>query len=91
MTASQDAHHNDHPTHALFGVDDAPPPRTLTDILHTTANTHPTATALVGSDGELTYRELISQINRQHSALAEAGVGHGDRIGIRVPSGTTDL
>ena len=84
-------HGGDHPALAVFGVDKVPEPRTLTDILDATVSRHPDATALVGSDGALTYQEMSTRITTQVARLADAGIGHGDRVGVRVPSGTTDL
>lgn len=84
-------HGGDHPALAVFGVDKVPEPRTLTDILDATVSLHPDATALVGSDGALTYQEMSTRITTQVARLADAGIGHGDRVGVRVPSGTTDL
>lgn len=82
---------SDHPIEAVFGVERVPEPRTLTQILANTVARYPDATALVAADGTLNYRELSERISVQVRRLAEMGVGHGDRIGIRAPSGTTDL
>ena len=82
---------SDDETYAVYGVDESPEPRTLVDIFTATVDAHPDATALAGLDGELTYRELAQRIGAQVARLAENGIGKGDRIGIRVPSGTTDL
>lgn len=81
----------DHPTLAVFGVDEVPAPRTLVDILDTTVSLFPDSMALVGADKSLTYRELAACVTEQTDSLAEHGIGHGDRVGVRVPSGTTDL
>lgn len=82
---------SDHVTQAVFGVDEVPAARTLISIFMTTADAHPAATALVGTDGVLTYGELREKMAAQVDRLAALGIGRGDRIGIRVPSGTTDL
>lgn len=81
----------DHPDLAIYGVDEVPEPRTLVDIFVETVNQFPDATALSGSDGSLTYGELAQKIDEQVNILADYGIGVGDRVGIRVPSGTTDL
>ena len=39
----------------------------------------------------LTYRALAAEVERLRRRLAAAGVGLGDRVGVRVPSGTNDL
>ncbi|MET9344210.1 Pls/PosA family non-ribosomal peptide synthetase [Nonomuraea sp. NPDC003804] len=69
----------------------APPPRTLLDILDTTTAAHPDAPALDDGEVSVTYRELGARVARLAGELAEAGVRRGDRVGVRVPSGTIDL
>ncbi|NLG54608.1 MAG: amino acid adenylation domain-containing protein [Rhodococcus sp.] len=69
----------------------APPPRTLIDILRATAEYHPDAPAIDDGTIELTYRELLTEIDLGVEALAEAGIGAGDRVGIRMPSGSHRL
>ena len=69
----------------------APPPRTLIDILHDTAQRHPDATALDDGTVQLTYAELIADIDDSVAWLAARGIGRGDRVGIRMPSGTYAL
>ncbi|MDN5581612.1 MULTISPECIES: Pls/PosA family non-ribosomal peptide synthetase [unclassified Corynebacterium] len=81
----------DHPSSAIFGVAQAPAPRTLIDILNSTTVAHPDALALVGGDTELTYEQLAASIAEQVERLTRAGIRPGDRVGVRVPSGTTDL
>lgn len=66
-------------------------PRTLIDILYETANTHPDAPALDDGTVQLTYAELISDVEDSVSWLAARGIGRGDRIGIRMPSGSYAL
>jgi non-ribosomal peptide synthetase-like protein len=39
----------------------------------------------------LTYRALAVEVDRMRRRLASAGVGLGDRVGVRVPSGTNEL
>lgn len=81
----------DDPTLAIYGVEEVPEPRTLVDIFQETVKQYPDAPALSGSDGTLSYRELAQKIEEQVQILADYGIGVGDRVGIRVPSGTTDL
>ncbi|MDT5338492.1 MAG: hypothetical protein QOD90_3997 [Mycobacterium sp.] len=69
----------------------APEPRTLIDILHATAERHPDAPALDDGDVQLTYSELIADIEESVAWLAARGIGRGDRIGIRMPSGSYAL
>ena len=64
--------------------------RTLLGVLETTAARHPEAAAL--DDGRtLTYRELMEQVRGVATMLRSAGVGAGDRVGVRMSSGTADL
>ena len=69
----------------------APEPRTLIDILYDTAARHPDSPALDDGDVQLTYAELIADIEESVEWLAARGIGRGDRIGIRMPSGSYAL
>ncbi|RAV15080.1 amino acid adenylation protein [Mycolicibacterium sp. GF69] len=69
----------------------APEPRTLIDILYDTANRHPEAPAIDDGEIQLTYGELITDITDSVAWLAARGIGRGDRIGIRMPSGSYAL
>ncbi|OBF80729.1 amino acid adenylation protein [Mycobacterium sp. 852002-51163_SCH5372311] len=70
---------------------DAPSPRTLVDIIHETAARYPDAAAIDDGTVQLTYSELISDIEDSVVWLAARGIGRGDRIGIRMPSGSYAL
>ncbi|KAG5912920.1 hypothetical protein E4U42_001705, partial [Claviceps africana] len=76
---------------ALYPVDDCGAPRTLVDILDTTTATHPQALAIDDGTDRLTYAELAARIADRVQQLRAAGVGAGDRIGVRVSSGTLEL
>ena len=69
----------------------APEPRTLIDILYATAARYPDAAAIDDGSVQLTYRELIADIEDSVAWLAARGIGRGDRIGIRMPSGSYAL
>jgi len=69
----------------------APSPRTLIDILHETAARYPEAAALDDGNVQLTYSELIGDIEASVAWLAARGIGRGDRVGIRMPSGSFAL
>ncbi len=69
----------------------APPPRTLVDILRATVAAHPDAPALDNGAAVLTYTEFGEAAADVAAALADVGVGAGDRVGVRVRSGTVDL
>jgi non-ribosomal peptide synthetase-like protein len=69
----------------------APPPRTLIDVLYATAERHPDSPAIDDGDVQLTYAELVADIEESVKWLAARGIGRGDRIGIRMPSGSYAL
>ena len=82
-------------TEALAGVltasTRAAPPRTLLDILRDTASRYPEASALDAGDGALSYRELLARVVKVSARLQAAGVRRGDRVGIRMASGSREL
>ncbi|PPF77899.1 amino acid adenylation protein [Subtercola sp. Z020] len=96
---SQPAQHAAQPTRAqpqpqpqgILHAGPEPEPRTLVDILRATAVANPQASALADAAGTLSYRELVREVNRSAARLVEAGVRRGDRVGIRIPSGTRTL
>ena len=69
----------------------APEPRTLVDILYDTAARHPDAPAIDDGSVQLTYSELIEDIEASVGWLGGRGIGRGDRIGVRMPSGSYAL
>lgn len=69
----------------------APPPRTLLDVLDATVAEHPDAPALDDGRTVLTYTQLAAQVRQGAARLAADGVVRGDRVGVHVPSGTTEL
>jgi non-ribosomal peptide synthetase-like protein len=70
---------------------EAPEPRTLLDILHDTAARHPDSAAIDDSTGTIVYSELLTTVEEFARSLAESGVRRGDRVGVRLPSGTREL
>ncbi|MFF5289240.1 Pls/PosA family non-ribosomal peptide synthetase [Paractinoplanes globisporus] len=76
---------------ALFRSSSAPVRRTLVDILDATVRDHATSRAIDTGATTLTYRELADQVEALRSRLSEHGIGVGDRVGVRVSSGTADL
>ncbi|WP_217995568.1 Pls/PosA family non-ribosomal peptide synthetase [Sanguibacter suarezii] len=76
---------------ALLRSGDAPPPRTLVDVFHQSVEDFPDAPALDNGAQVLTYAELADAAYALAGELAGAGVGGGDRVGVRIASGTTDL
>ena len=75
----------------LLAGERAPAPRTLIDILRETAAENPQSSALADADGTLSYRELLRAVNASAGRLSRAGVRRGDRVGIRIPSGSRIL
>ena len=69
----------------------APAPRTLVDIVTATATAYPDAPAIDDGDTTLSYAELLDEIRRGAQWLGDLGVGAGDRVGIRMPSGSHAL
>jgi non-ribosomal peptide synthetase-like protein len=76
---------------AIFWTDHTPEPRTLIDVLESTARRHPHAAAVDDGTTVLNYRALLAEVDALRDRLAASGVGPGDRIGVRVASGTVDL
>ncbi|MFJ9782270.1 Pls/PosA family non-ribosomal peptide synthetase [Amycolatopsis sp. NPDC101161] len=65
--------------------------RTLLDILAETAERYPAAAAIDDGTTTLTYRRLLEEIDAYGRRLRSYGVGLGDRVGIRISSGTAEL
>ncbi|MGW4542676.1 Pls/PosA family non-ribosomal peptide synthetase [Streptomyces chartreusis] len=76
---------------ARFSGGPAASPRTLVDVFDASVRSFPNEPALDDGTTGLTYRELAVEVERLRRALGAAGVGLGDRVGVRVPSGTNDL
>ncbi|MFF4397822.1 Pls/PosA family non-ribosomal peptide synthetase [Streptomyces sp. NPDC001480] len=76
---------------ARFSGGQAASPRTLMDVFDASVRSYPDELALDDGTTQLTYRELAAEVERLRRRLAAAGVGRGDRVGVRVPSGTNDL
>lgn len=69
----------------------APPARTLVDVLTATAEQHPDQPALDDGDEVLSYADLARLVRAKAQALRAAGVTPGDRVGVRMSSGTAGL
>ena len=77
---------------ARYGTRDAAPPaRTLLSLLAETVARHPEAPALDDGVRRLDYRALSAEITDLAERFGQAGVGRGDRVGVRIPSGSVDL
>ena len=64
---------------------------TLLDIFEATVAAWGERPALDTPHAVLSYRELAAAAQAVAGRLRDGGVGPGDRVGVRVPSGTTDL
>ncbi len=69
----------------------APPARTLVDIFRQTVADRPDSPALDNGAVVLTYREFAESAEQVALELRELGIGRGDRVGVRISSGTVDL
>ena len=66
-------------------------PRTLVDVFAATVARWPDAVAIDDGDEVLTYAALAEAVRLRAERLAAAGVGRGDRVGVRATSGTVGL
>ncbi len=65
--------------------------RTLWQVLESTAKAFPGASAIDDGQSVLSYRDLLSEARQAGCRLASRGIGAGDRIGIRMTAGGTEL
>ena len=79
------------PAPAVFRSAATAPERTLLDVLAATAAVHPQAAAVDDGSAVLTYRALTVEVEDLRRRLAGCGIGVGDRIGVRLSSGTAQL
>ncbi|WP_154794892.1 Pls/PosA family non-ribosomal peptide synthetase [Occultella kanbiaonis] len=75
----------------MRAADLAPEPRTLVDIFTDVVSRYPEAPAIDNGVEMLTYADLNEAAETLAAVLADAGVARGDRVGVRITSGTTDL
>ena len=78
-------------TPALYPAAPEPARRTLLEVLAETAAKHPDEAAVDAGGRVLTYRGLAEEIDAVRGRLAGAGIGVGDRVGVRISSGTAEL
>ncbi|HXH77515.1 Pls/PosA family non-ribosomal peptide synthetase [Nocardioides sp.] len=76
---------------ALLASDRASAPRTLVDIFREVAAFVPQSPAVDSGVAVLTYAELAEAADHVAAELHEIGVRIGDKVGVRIKSGTTDL
>jgi non-ribosomal peptide synthetase-like protein len=65
--------------------------RTLLDVFANTVARHGQRTAIDAADAALTYAELSRAADRVADRLRDAGVRPGERVGIRLASGSSSL
>lgn len=61
------------------------------DIFRSTAARHPESAAIEDPAGTIVYSELMAEVDAAAAALRRSGVWPGDRIGVRLPSGSRGL
>ena len=79
------------PLPELLAGDRAPAPRTLVDIFREVVEFAPQSPAVDSGVAVLTYAELDEAADQVAAELHEVGVRRGDKVGVRIKSGTTDL
>ncbi|MEY9872122.1 non-ribosomal peptide synthetase-like protein [Streptacidiphilus sp. MAP12-33] len=79
------------PPPACWSAGPPSPPATLLDLFDAALCAAPTAPALDAGGVVLDYAGLRTAAETLAAALTARGVGPGDRVGVRVPSGTADL
>jgi amino acid adenylation domain-containing protein len=75
------------PAVAVYPETPAAAPRTLWQVLEATTEAFPEAVAIDDGQLVLNYRELMTEARRAGDRLFAAGIGAGDRVGIRITSG----
>lgn len=75
----------------LLAGERAPAPRTLGDIFLDTVDRCGSSPAIDAGGTVLTYAEFHERAGEVAAELSHLGIGHGDKVGVRVPSGTADL
>ncbi|HEY3016023.1 MAG TPA: amino acid adenylation domain-containing protein, partial [Nocardioides sp.] len=75
----------------LLRGDRAPAARTLVEAFRETVAVFPEALAIDSGVDVLSYAELHEAAEQLADELADLGVGPGDKVGVRIKSGTTDL
>ncbi|ATG54030.1 amino acid adenylation protein [Brachybacterium ginsengisoli] len=75
----------------LLAGDRAPAPSTLVDLFHRVVRDHGDSPAVDSGQEMLTYSALDEAAAELAVRLAEHGVRPGNKVGVRIKSGTTDL
>ncbi len=77
--------------HASAPLGEVPGERTLLDVLGETIDRHGDRVAIDAADAVLTYAQLSETADRLAERLRAAGVGPGERVGIKLASGRSSL
>ncbi|MGH3756995.1 amino acid adenylation domain-containing protein [Actinophytocola sp.] len=72
---------------ARWQGDPLPEPPCLHELVESQVDRTPDATAVLGTDGELTYRELDERANRLANGLLARGISRGDLVAVRLDRG----
>ena len=70
---------------------DARPSSTLVEVFSGSVRRWPKRVALDDGQQRLTFAQLDAAARRLARRLSRSGIGRGDRVGVRVPGGTSDL
>jgi non-ribosomal peptide synthetase-like protein len=65
--------------------------RSLLDVFADTLASHPSRIAIDAPDAVLTYSQLAAAVDRVAESLRDAGVSTGERVGVRLASGSSSL
>jgi amino acid adenylation domain-containing protein len=76
---------------AIYPTQQPTTARTLIDVLDASILSHPHEASIDNGKILLSYEDLAGQISERKEVLWKSGIGAGDRVGVRVSSGTTDL
>ncbi|WP_405059383.1 amino acid adenylation domain-containing protein [Kribbella sp. NBC_01505] len=76
---------------AIYRSAEPPQERTLVDILSASYKSRPRAPAIDDGEVVLDYEALMRRVSEMGRLLRSGGIGAGDRVGIRIPSGTAEL
>ncbi|KAM4066553.1 AMP-binding enzyme [Hirsutella rhossiliensis] len=76
---------------AIYSFQPPAASRTLVEILDASVLAHPGAAAVDDGTVCLSYSELAHEVEARAEQLRATGIGIGDRVGVRVRSGTAEL
>jgi non-ribosomal peptide synthetase-like protein len=65
--------------------------RTLLELFADTVRSHPDTVAIDAPDALLNYEQLADEVTRLALELRQAGIGPGERVGVHLASGSSQL